>query len=440
MNRRVLFRAGLSSGLLLPHFAGSAYALDRRNPDWTPNEQPPISEPIEPASLLNELTETKQIETVWNLVESNRSQVSIKNKSGKKLAIQIDPGTVLTHANHAWLVGGPTRYVGQFGGQFQIQPFDGKVSAATIPVPAGRTIQLVLPVLELNEPTAEKFQTVEGLKQNSVRKWTDDPNLAASLSFLSSVGTSLSVAQALAWCLNGKLKPADLPQHKVEGQPFNSFEQQCAARFLDIQKSFTAEMSNEQIIAELEKSKLSVQITAIGKKRIAGQKILTQILPDQKFLGLPVHEISTSVNTDPAASVVKLEFHVDNEIRPGLFAVDASLATRTGIDGTFVKFARTRFPLRQETEANDLLEWLEVQMAPSIAKFTKTSRSGMTSRFRVDNQTVLNLSAIEVMTNSNSSDPAFWSIDNLGIAPRSRTMVNIPSNSAKAVRIRFSAI
>jgi hypothetical protein len=44
------------------------------------------------------------------------------------------------------------------------------------------------------------------------------------------------------------------------------------------------------------------------------------------------------------------------------------------------------------------------------------------------------------MTNTDSSDPAYWSLEDLGIAPRGRTMVQIPSNSAKAIRIRFSAI
>lgn len=440
MNRRVLIRAGLGYGLLAPYTTRCALAFDRNEPTWVPAEQPPISEPVDPPSLLSGLIESKQVETAWKLIESNRVQVSIKNNTAKRINLQIDPGSILTHEKSSWLVGGPTRYVGQFGGHFHFQQLDGKPVAATLPVPAARKVEIILPVLELHSPVYDKFQVVDQLKIQMVRDWTKDPKIASNLIFLSSVGTSLSVGQALAWCMTDQLKSADLTKHKVEGQTFNTFEQQSVNRFLKIQKPLAADVSMEQTIAELEKNKIAVQVTAYGKKRIAGQKMLVEMLPEHRLMGLPIHEISTTINKQSDDSVLKLDLHVDAELRPGFYAVDASIATRTGIDGTYVKIARTRFPLNNSIDADTLLDWLEIQMASSIAKLVRTGQAGMSSRFRLENRSVLNLSAVEVLTNSNSEDPATWTLDNMGVAPRNRTIVSIPSDTAKAVHVRFSAI
>lgn len=440
MNRRHLFRAGLGSGLFYFSYSNSTVAQDQKSSASAPNEPPPIPSSENETLSLNAAIESKKVEVRWKLVESNRVLAHFENKHDERILIQINPGTVLTHENSAWLVGGPTQYVGHFAGQMLVHARDGSLSSVTVPILGGRSLDLQLPVVSLTANQPEKFSPIENLNQQTVHSLIKDPKLANSLTFLSSVGCSLNVAQGLAWCLNANKKTEELTSLSVEGIQLNNFEKQAIARFLNVRESLTVELTAEQMIQELEKDKLSVQLTAFGKKRLEGQKILSEILPGSRFMGLPIHHLSTKLNDDHQNSVIKLEFHVDNQIRPDLYAVEASLALRTGISGSFVKLVKTRFPLQPSTDAHQMLDWIEVQTASALAKLVRTGKLGMSSRFRIQNQSPLNLSALEVMTNTDSSDPAYWSLEDLGIAPRGRTMVQIPSNSAKAIRIRFSAI
>jgi hypothetical protein len=105
-----------------------------------------------------------------------------------------------------------------------------------------------------------------------------------------------------------------------------------------------------------------------------------------------------------------------------------------------MKFAKSRSLLRFDTEIPMLMESLENQLAPSVVALKRASAGPMTNRFRLENLSPLTLSSVELMTNLNASDPALLELTGLGVTARGRSIVKIPSNSAKAVRLRFGAI
>lgn len=439
MNRRDALRTGFGSALA-HQFAGFVAADDNSLlQNTSPAEKPPIVAAAEAAQPLGELVAGKSLEAGWTLVEANRVRLSLKNTSEKRLAILIDPGTVLRHEKQAWLVGGPGRYIGQFGGLFVTNSIDSDFTPNTIPLGAGRSATLNLPVVELKLPEPGKFKEVV-LKSEKVSEWTKDAPTAALLSALSSIGTSLGVAQGVAWKVAG-LELEKLIQQRVESQTLTEFDRFSAERFSDVFKTIPDQSNLQTIAAALNREKLHVQVLATGVKRLPAQKILVSILPKQSFMGLPIGGVSSSA-TDAAAkwASMKLDFQVVSEIRPGLFSVDASLASRTGLGGMFVKFAKVRMPLRSNAEGSELLAWLEGQMAPSMARMVRTGQGGMASRFRLENQTTQTLAAVEATTGGDSVDQALYQLTGLGVGPRGRASVRIPADSARATRIRFSAI
>jgi hypothetical protein len=446
MNRRDAIRTGLGTAFA-PSFLNYAAADDTKPidklpalPNSSPAEPPPIVVAAESAQLLSELVAGKNAEAGWALVESNRVQLSLKNIGEKRLAVFIDPGTILRHEKKTWLVGGPSRYTGQFGGLLQATAFDGDLAPATIGLNAGKSATIMLPVVELNTPEDQKFKAVTSLKAESATDWTKDAPTAAMLVALSSIGASLSVAQGVAWKMAG-LEGEKLSRQKVESQTLNEFDRFAVERFSELFKAIPDHNNIKTILAGLHKERLYVQATATGLKRKPGQKLLAEMLAGKSFMGMPAGPVSQSLtDAAPKWACLKLDFNVVNEVRAGLYAIDASLASRTGLGGLFVKFARVRLPLRADTAGDEMMAWLETQMAPSMARLVRTGQGGMTSRFRLENQTTQTLAAIEATTGGDSADQALFELPGLGLAPRGRTSVRIPADSARATRIRFAAI
>lgn len=440
MNRRDALRTGLGSAFA-SQLAGFTFADDTLAvQNDSPTEKPPIVAAAEAAQPLSDLVSGKSVEAVWALVESNRVRLSLKNISEKRLAILVDPGTVLRHEKNSWLVGGPSRYTGQFGGLFGSTSIDAETVPNTIPLGVGKSASLTLPVIELMQPEAGKFKELAGLKMEKAGDWTKDAPTAAMLTALSSLGTSLGVAQGIAWKVSG-LEPEKITQQRVESQTLTEFDRFSIERFCDIFKTIPDHGNLQTISSALNKEKLHVQVLATGVKRLPAQKLLAGMLARQSFMGLPAGAIALSASdAAPKWASLKLDFQVVNEIRAGLYAVDASLASRTGLNGLFVKFARVRLPLRPETQGAELMAWLEGQMAPTMARLVRTGQGGMTSRFRLENQTTQTLAMIETTTGGDSADLALFELAGLGVGPRARASVRIPADSARATRIRFAAI
>ncbi|MFM7591945.1 MAG: hypothetical protein ACKO85_09145 [Isosphaeraceae bacterium] len=440
MNRRDALRTGLGSALA-HQLAGLTFADDAAVlQNHSPTEKPPIVAAAEAAQPLSELLAGKLVEAGWALIESNRVRLTLKNISEKRLSILVDPGTVLRHEKNAWLVGGPSRYAGQFGGLFGPTSMDAEAVPNTIPLGAGKSAALSLPVVELMQPEQGKFKELAALKMEKAGDWTKDAPTAALLTALAGLGTSLGVAQGIAWKISG-LELEKITQQRVESQTLTEFDRFSIERFSEIFKTIPDQANLQTISTALNLEKLHVQVLATGVRRQPAQKLLAGILARQSFMGLPVGGIALSATeAAPKWASLKLDFQVVNEIRAGLYAVDASLASRTGLNGLFVKFARVRLPLRPDTQGAELLAWLEGQMAPSMARLVRTGQGGMTSRFRLENQTTQTLAMIETTTGGDSSDQALFELAGLGVGPRARASVRIPAVTARATRIRFASI
>lgn len=442
MNRRELIRTGLGS-CLLGNVANQAFAADNSVQGLSapsPAEQPPLRDGEEGLVTLAEAIEKNVLQATWVVTQPHRARLTLKNRTGRRLAVNLESSNVLTHEKLAWLIGGPTKYVGQFGGDLQAGEIDGELHPATIPLLPGRGATIDLPLVSLNQPSAEKFKEIKSPKLTKLKEVLKDPKAVAGLSILSILGSSMTTAQGIAWRLAAGLSWAKLGSSQVEGQAVNQFERMAVDRFLEIQATLAADHPIGKIRETLVRDRLTVLVTGTGPKRVPGVKILENDLPGQRFMGMQIAQIHAAGAVFPKASSLRLEFHVVEQVRKGLFAVEASLASRTGPNGVWLKFSKARVPLTAGMEMAELLQELELQFAPSIAGLTRVSQGPMTSRFRLENHSPMTLAAVEVVTNNDSADAAFYGLADLGIASRGRSTVKIPSSYARAARVRFSDI
>jgi hypothetical protein len=442
MNRRDLIRTGLG-GIVAGQLARPVWANDQAGAaTWAPapTEEPPLQGLDEPLVSLVEAAEKNLVQVTWVVTQPHRARLTLKNKTGRRLALTLAPGTTLVHEKQAWLVGGPTRYVGQFGGQLQARDFAAEVQPAFMPIAPGRTAVVALPLVCLYGPTSEKFAEIKSVKLMPASEFSKDSKVVAGLVSLGALGSSMTTAQAIAWRMVAGLAWDKLANQTVEGQAINQFERLAVERFLEVQGTLSTDQPISQLRAQLLKDRLTVLVTGFGPKRAPGVKLLEGELANQLFMGMMIDHLQGSPASFPKASVIRLEFHVADQVRKGLFAVDASLASRTGPSGLWLKFAKTRIAMRQDDDISTMLDELEQQFSPSIIALTRTSQGPMTSRFRLENQSPLTVSAVETMTNADSADPALYSLIDLGVAPRGRAIVKVPSATARAARVRFSVI
>ena len=443
MNRRDLIRTGLGGFVAAP-FLNPIRANDQTgtSPSWSaaPTEEPPPQGLDEPLVSLAEAIEKNLVQATWVVTQPHRARLALKNKTGRRLALTLEPGSTLASEKQAWLVGGPTRYVGQFGGQLQAVDFAAEVRPAALPLAPGRSALVTLPLVCLNAPTADKFVEVKSVKLIPAKELSKDTKVVAGLVALGALGSSMTTAQAIAWRMVAGLSSDKLANLAVEGQAINNFERLAVERFIELQAGLAADQPLAKLREQLMKDRLTVLVTGFGPKRVPGVKMLEGDLPGKLFMGMLIDPVQTSPGSFPKASAIRLEFHVADQVRKGFFAVDASLASRSGPSGLWLKFAKTRIGVRQEDDLVALLDELEQQFSPSIIGLTRTSQGPMTSRFRLENQSPLTVSAVELLTNADSGDPALYGLNDLGVAPRGRAIVKVPSSSARAARVRFSVI
>ncbi len=441
MNRRDLMRTGLASGIFTG-YSRFHYGADVAGGAWspTPTELPPISSLQEPPTSLNEAIAKKQVQAEWLITEPFRVRLSLKNLSARRISIHIEPGTLLVHEKQAWLVGGPTKYVGQFGGQFQVQDFGTESQPSSIPVSSNRSTSIVLPIISLTSTSNEKFTQIKDAHVVSATDWTKDAKVITGLKSLSAIGSSMSVAQGIGWRMVKQLGWEQLSKLAVEGNSFNNFERQSIDRFLGLVDGLGQDQTVESIRNELLKDQLTVLVTGFGPKRANGVKYLTENISESNFMGMPIERTETLPAVSPKSAALRLELHIVDQLKPGAFILESSLASRSGTGGLWMKFAKSRSLLRFDTDIRELMESLETQLAPSVVALKRASAGPMTNRFRLENLSPLTLSSVELMTNLNASDPALLELTGLGVTARGRSIVKIPSNSAKAVRLRFGAI
>ncbi len=443
MNRRDLMRTGIVSSIIAEYSRfHEIKGADVPGPSWhpAPSELPPIRKLPEPLIDLKEALAKNLVQAKWLIAEPYRVQVSLKNLSDKRFSVHIEPGTVLVHEKQSWLLGGATKYVGQFGGHFQNLEFGAEWQPVTISLLAGRTSSIVFPTIALSSLSTTPFKQIKDPQVLSVADWTSDSKTSDGLKTLASIGSSMPVAQGIAWRLGQQLGWEKLARQTVEGKPLNQFERQSVDRYLEVMQRMPLDHTLEAVRHELLKDQIAVLVTGFGPKRAAGVKYLTDHIAQTSFMGMPVDRAETSPTTFSKSAGLRLELHVADQVRPGLFAIDASLSSRSGPGGIWMKFAKTRVPIRLEGDTNAWMNTLEAQLAPSVVTLRPVSAGPMTNRFRLENLSPLTLAGLEAMTNSDPSDPALWGITDLGLSSRGRSIVKIPSKSARPVRIRFGII
>ncbi len=411
-----------------------------------PREPVPESAAQDPPVSLREAIAQGRLSAEWVATAPNQLRLKLRNASDRYAAVRIDPGTTLTDGKSRWLAGSPSRFEGAFGGAFVFESGDAQMRSSTIPVPPGRETALTIPALRLtaSEP-GSKIDSEKPLKAEPVEAWSADKSLQAVLNGVSMLGSSLPVAQGIAWrAVEAKAWKA-LATLTVQGRVLNEFEKHAVDRYLsEIARigPVMPEVLRNSLLAGL----MHVQIRQSPGKDMTNER-LAAMLEGRSFLGLPFGKLPAGKGDPKAEKPMRLEFGIADVLsaEPLRLVVDASLSTHTDAPGGSIRWVRSRVMLGSESsdpvEAVDrFLEDLTARFAHALVRTERTGMGSMFSRFRLENRSPWTLSAVALKTGRNEADPAVWPLEGLGLSPRGRTIVPIPADRAEPVDLRWSPI
>jgi hypothetical protein len=411
-----------------------------------PREPVPESVDQDPPVSLREAIAQGRIVAKWVATAPNQLRLALRNTSDRNAAVRIDPGTTLTDGKARWLAGSPSRFEGAFGGAYVFEAGDAQLRSSTIPVPPGRETALTLPALRLtaSEP-GSKIDPANPLTSESLETWSTDKSLQAVLLGLSMLGSSLPVAQGIAWRAVEAKDWKAFANLTVQGRILNEFEKHAVDRYLaEIAKIGPAEpeVLRNSLLAGL----MDVQIRQSPGKDGANKRFAA-LLDGRSLLGQPLGKVSSGKGKSTPVNPMRLEFAIVEVFtaEPLRLVVDVSLSTHTDAPGGSIRWARTRLTFGTESsdqgeDVDRFLDDLTTRFAYALVRTERTGTGSMFSRFRLENRSPWTLSDVALRTGRNDSDPAVWPLEGLGLSPRGRTIVPVPADRAEPVDLRWSPI
>ena len=314
-----LVRAGLAAGLLSGFTVlGRRCASDQGEPRAAADSEPssrPVAMATETVNLLA-ASKAGDLDVTARGHGQERVQLSIHNRSSRRLNVVVPPGLVAASSvgqpggggrgggggMQSMGLGSAVNREGAFGEFRGTGGPDGLQSIAAteearsrqVAVPVGETIELLIPAVCLNfgKPTPTPRDTFTLM---DVEEYSQNPRVRMALRSLATYGTSLGVAQAVMWRVCNDLTFEAMVEQA--GKVMNTHEIALAARFVEaLDASSTGNLVDPSALAS---GRIFVQIRGAGSlsneaKRLTGQ------LDGLRLLGLPL-QITESEEL-PAAS------------------------------------------------------------------------------------------------------------------------------------------
>ncbi len=447
MNRRQITRwSFLGSVLLRPglHTFGDDAPADSGHA--VPMEPLPELAAQEPPVSLKEAIAQGRMRASWSTRTANQVRLKLTNASDRPVSIKFDTGTTLTDGSSRWLAGGPSRFEGAFGGHYEYESVTDRLRWAVVPTLPGRETALTLPAILLSPYEKDaKTKIDKPLTVEPLATWSKDQALGTAIEALATLGTSLPIAQGIAWRAVESKSWKALAGHEVQGRALNEFEKHAADRFLtEIAK--IGPVAPDALRQALLGRMLEVVVRQAPGKADAAKR-LAELLKGRTSFGLPIQTVTTDPKKSSADSPLKAEFFVveSSPNDPARMMVDVTLASRSDAPGGTIRWARTRAYFGTESsdpvESTDrFLDDLTARFAASLVRTERTGTGSMYSRFRLENHSPWTISGVALRTDAGSATPAIWPVDGLGLTPRGRALVPVPADRAEPVDLRWSPI
>ncbi len=449
-------RASLAFGLMIAATSPAAFAF------FEPADPPPSAPEANTESVtILDAQKRGLIEIDARGAGEERVRIAVRNRSERRLHVLIPPGMVASSAT-AQAAGGAAGGAGGGGFQsmglgsisnnpgafgrfadsstsepgFKSLPVKGDDSnPAAIDVPVDQTVKLILPAVCLNYglPTpnaSNRFRLVD------VDDYTPDVRARTALRTLATMGTSVGVAQAVAWHAFNGMTFEQLAA-LGEGKLINSYELALAARFVQtIDQTANAAEFDPSFIT---RSRVFVQLTGRPASAQAIQAIARD-LDGKTILGLPVTVVDLAVAPPARGPSLLLTIELiqgENKLVAGKGTMRN--LTLDGVWNLFGRFGWKDVNTLESFNADKLAGAVDRAIASAFVAAKPSKRSQTSTTLRIENRLPFTLAGIVVRTGDSAGDPRV-SFEGVGIGPGRATPISIEAAGGKVDRVILNGL
>ncbi|MFI5454075.1 MAG: hypothetical protein ACHRXM_01350 [Isosphaerales bacterium] len=444
-----LVRAGLAAGLISGMmFIGASTATAQTGRPAVPDPEPsslPAGVATETVGLL-EARKAADLDVVARGHGQDRVQLTIRNRSARRLNVIVPPGLVAASTVGQGAAGGGGRLqsmglgsvanregaFGEFRGT--AGPSGLRSVAATeesrsrlVTLPVGETINLTLPSVCLNYglPTPTPRNT---FRLMDVDEYSSDPRVRMALRSLATYGTSLGVAQAVMWRVCNDL-PFEMMAEQT-GKIMNLHEIALATRFVAaLDASHAGGLVDP---ASLSGSRVFVQVSGEGSlareaRRLAGG------LDGLRILGLPLQLVESE--DFPAAAAPALYLHVvltDAKLGDTRGRIMVSSCSQTD---SWLPLGKVAFRDNSSISVLDgviLAKAIDRAIAGAFVTVKPARRTLGSTTLKVENRLPFTVSNLVVKAGTSSGAPSV-PFDCVGVGPARSALLPIQAATASVV-------
>jgi hypothetical protein len=436
-----LVRAFSAAGLLTCSLLASAALAAPSEP------AEPVPGPESRAETVNILDAQRSGDLAIKLNGQGQDRVkfAVHNNSSKRLYVVLPPGLVassVTGQLQSMGLGTPTNNPGSFGNfrsssssetGFRSVPAENPDGTDGITVPAGQTIEFLIPSVCLNyglpTPTPrDVFQLVD------VDTYSPDPRVRKALRSLATLGTSHGVAQAAMWNVANNVPfPRMIEQFS---KVVNTHELALAARFVDaLDASGSGELVDPAYLTE---GRLFIRVRGEGKLAIDAERLNKQ-LNGLTILGLPVRVVEE--NDAQAASpsllltVALANGRVGETKGKILVRQSAGLGVWTPIgQATFAEGSAS-----SDLDGPALAKAVDRAVASAFVSVKPVRRTVGCTTLKIENRLPFTISQVVVKAGQSAGSPSV-SLKNLGIGPVRSALTPIQASTATVERVELNGL
>jgi hypothetical protein len=450
-------RASLAFGLMVAATSHAAFAYSE------PADPPPAAPEANTESVtILDAQKRGLIEIDARGAGDERVRIAVRNRSDRRLHVIIPPGMVASSAT-AQAAGGGAGGAGGAGGfqsmglgsisnnlgafgrfvdsstaeaGFKSLPVKGDdADPAAIDVPVEQTVKMILPAVCLNYglPTpngSNRFRLVD------VDDYTPDVRARTALRTLATMGTSVGVAQAVAWHTFNGMTFEQLAA-LADGKPINSYELALAARFVQtIDQTANVAAFDPSFIT---RSRVFVQLTG---RSVAERSIqaIARDLDGKTILGLPVTVVDPSVAPPAHGPALLLTIELiqgENKLIAGKGTMRN--LTLDGVWNLFGRFGWKDVNTLESFNADKLAGAVDRAVASAFVAAKPSKRSQTSTTLRIENRLPFTLAGIVVRTGDSAGDPKI-SFEGVGIGPGRATPITIEAAGGKVDRVILNGL
>lgn len=378
----------------------------------------------------------------------DRVRFEVRNNTDKRLKVILPPGLVAMAATgqrgggggggfQSMGLGVPTNKAGSFGefrsgsAGFKSMPVDAASANEGLVIPAGSTVDFHIPSVCLNfgipTPTPhDQFRLVD------VDDYTPDARARKALRSLSTLGTSQTVAQAVAWHVFNGMSFDQLLGQSVK--KLNTHEVALASRFVDALDRTSGDLVDPAYMTE---GRLFVRIQGEGALAKESREIAEQI-QGMKLLGLPLRAVTDEVPAGgPSAIYLQVQLSAPNGATRGKVIVRVkSFDSTWRVLGTVpLKDVNAASELRAET----LVDALDRSIAQAFVTARVTAKHADSTALRIENRLPFTLSQVTLQA-GNGDRMAPVTLPGLGIAPMRNGAAAVPAARATIDRVELNGL